>query len=199
LRIEINLIRGRPRRKKIALRLSGFRPGRFLKAPPFLPMIIGGVIVLFMLGVHIYQSHQIAVLDQDIEVALADSTALSTTIEMLKEIRLKRDDILQRIEIVRELDRKRYLFPELMDQVSTSVPDLVWLTKWAPVQPDSGSWFELQGESFSNLRIAELMTRLERSGLIEEVTLINIHEKIEEGISTLVFTLRCRYLDGSNT
>jgi type IV pilus assembly protein PilN len=197
LKIEINLASGKARRRQVNFKFSQLKPGKFIKAPPLMLVILGGSLLLCMTIMHFYQNYQIDTLDQELGVALADSAALSTTIQMLKEIRVKKEEILRRIDVVKSLDKQRTVFPKLMDQVSMAVPDLVWLTKWTPVQADTGAWFELKGESFSNLRVAEFMKKLERSSLIDEVTLLNTHEKIEEGISTMVFTLKCRFLDGS--
>jgi len=181
------------------MRLKGLRPGRFIKAPPMFFTFLAVGILLLMLILHFYQNHRIDSLDEELGIALADSAALSSTIQMLKEIREKKQEILQRIDIVKDLDGRRYVFPKLMDQVSASIPELLWLTRWVPVKSDSFPLFELQGESFSNIRISEFMTRLERTSMIDEVILLNIHEKIEEGVSTMVFTLRCRYRDKLKT
>lgn len=200
MRIEINLIRERPKRRKAGLRFKGFKPGRFIKAPPTLLIALGGAAVLLMLAVHFYQNHHIDSLDEEIQLALADSASLSTAIQMIKDINLKKEEIKQRIAVVSDLDKRRYVIPMLMDQVSTAVPELTWLTKWTPVKADSsGNIFELEGVSFSNIRIAEFMIRLQRAPLIDQVTLLNIHEKIEEGISTMVFTLRCSFMYESRT
>jgi type IV pilus assembly protein PilN len=200
LRIAINLNREKPRRRKLGLRFKDLKPGKFIKAPPILLLIVGAVTIVLMLAVHFYQGYRLDSLDEEIQIALADSASLSTTIEMLKDIREKKREMLQRIDVVKQIEEHRYLLPKLMDQVSTALPELLWLNRWNPVQGDStAGWFELQGESFSNIRVAEFMTRLERSPLIEEVVLIRIQEKIEDGISTMVFTLRCRFFNGKRT
>jgi len=202
LRIEINLNREKPRRRKLGLRLRSMKPNRFLKAPPMLLTIIGGCILLLMIVMHFYQGYRLNSLDEEIAIALADSVSLSATIEMLKDIRLKKEEMLQRIEVVKSIEKQRYVIPKLMDHISSALPDLLWMNKWTPVESETDSnegWFELQGESFSNIRVAEFMIRLEKSSLIEDVVLVNIHEKIEEGISTMVFTLRCRFVTGKKT
>lgn len=193
MRIEINLAREKPRRKKVSLKLSELRPGRFLRAPSLLPLFLAVGAFLLMIGLHFYQSHRVKILGKEIETALADSATLSETIQMLKEIRVKKEEIEKRLEVVEGIAHLRSVSPVLMDQVSTAIPELTWLTRWAPFKAETGDWFELEGVSFSNLRIADFMVRLESAPMIEEVSLINIHEKIEDTISTMVFTLRCRY------
>ena len=197
MKIEINLARGKPRRRQWDLKLRDFKPGKYLKAPPLLLSIVAGVLLLFMITMHFYQNYRMDTLDEELQIALADSTALSETIEMIKDIRLKQQEFRKKIEIVKDLETKRYITPRLMDQVSTAMPDFTWLSKWMPLNEETGNWFQLEGVSFSNIRVAELMMRLQQSPMIEEVVLITVREKIEEGISTMVFTLKCRFTEGS--
>jgi type IV pilus assembly protein PilN len=200
LRIEINLNQEKTRRRQLGLKLRDLNPARYIKAPPILLLVAGGCVLLFMIVMHFYQNYRLDSIDEEIQVALADSASLSTTIQMLKDIRLKKEEMLQRIEVVKDIEEKRYLLPRLMDHVSKSVPEMLWLNKWTPVVADStNEWLQIEGESFSNIRIAEFMITLERSSLVEDVILVNIREKIEENVSTMVFTLRCRLVNGKKT
>jgi type IV pilus assembly protein PilN len=193
VRIEINLAREKPKKKKVGAKLRELKPGKFVKAAPLLPLVLAVGVFLLMVGMHFYQSHRVESLGKDIETALADSTSLSATIQMLKDIRVKKEEIESRLKVVKGIAEKRSVSPMLMDHVSTAIPELTWLTKWVPFRAETGEWVELEGVSFSNLRIADFMVRLETAPMIEEVTLINIHEKVEDGISTMVFTLKFRY------
>lgn len=202
MRIEINLNKEKQRRRSLGLSLKHIRPGRFIKAPPMLLTILGGCVLVFMIVMHFYQNYRLDSLGDEIEFALADSTALSTTIQVLKDIRLKKQEMLQRIEVVKTIEEQRYALPKLMDHVSNALPEFLWMNRWMPVESENdstGAWFELQGESFSNIRVAEFMINLKKSPLIEDVILIKINEKIDGGISTMVFTLRCRFADGKKT
>lgn len=197
MKIEINLARGRPRQRQWGPKLRDFKPGKYVKAPPLILIIVAGVLLLLMIAMHFYQNYRVETLDEEIQVALADSAALSETIQMIKDIRMKQQEFRAKIEIVKQLEQKRYILPKLMDQVSSAMPALTWLTKWVPLNQEPGNWFQLEGVSFSNLRVAELMMRLQSMQMIDEIVLINIHEKIDEGVSTMMFTVKCRFSDGS--
>jgi hypothetical protein len=151
-----------------------------------------------MVGLHFYQTHRVSALGEELDVALADSASLSETIQMLRDIRVKKEEIENKLRAVRGIAEGRSVAPMLMNIVSTAIPDLTWLTRWMPFKAETGEWFEIEGVSFSNIRIADFMVRLGATPMIEEVILINIHERIEDGISTMVFTIRCRYVRESS-
>ncbi len=197
MKIEINLARGRPRQRRWGLKLKDFKPGKYIKAPPLILMIVAGVLLLFMITMHFYQNYRIDTLDEELQVALADSAALSETIQMIRDIRAKQQEFRAKIDIVKRLETKRFVLPRLMDQVSSAMPGFTWLTRWVPLNEENGNWFQLEGVSFSNIRIAELMMRLQAMQMIDEIILVNIHEKIEDGVSTMVFTMKCRFTENS--
>ncbi|HEX2202108.1 MAG TPA: PilN domain-containing protein [Longimicrobium sp.] len=68
-----------------------------------------------------------------VERAEADSARLARTIALMESLEGRRDTIEQKIEVIRQVDTRRYVWPHLMDEVSRAVPPYTWLTRIAAV------------------------------------------------------------------
>jgi len=94
--------------------------------------------------------------------------------------------------VVQDLGRLRYGPVEVVDHLADQVPEYLWLTKVSQSTPED---LAVEGMSFSNLMIAELMTRMEQSDLFENVTLV-VAEKAkgvsDAGQPVLSFMLNAR-------
>lgn len=192
--LKINLYPGPPRRKLF--------DGRFPRVDISFPSgdrvvmaLIAGVVLLVILGIGSWMMKQreIGRLNDEIRVAVADSTRYAGSIRLISDIREREGWIRERIEIISRIDGHRYLWPRLMAAINDALPPVTWLTSIETLQPFPGLTFRIDGISFSNIKVADYMRRLSRIPDMKEVRLITTREHEIEDIGTMAFSLECRY------
>jgi Tfp pilus assembly protein PilN len=142
--IEINLLpSGTTRRPAAAAaRRSGGGGGPSLPSLGADPRVAGlaGVGVLLLLGgaYWFWNSGQTRDdLAAQVEAAAADSVRLERTIALMKTLDTRRDTIDQKMDVIRQVDTRRYVWPHVMDEVSRATPPYMWLTKLAAVEDEA--------------------------------------------------------------
>ena len=91
-----------------------------------------------------------------------------------------------RISLIKRLESSRYVRVQMMDEVSRTLPDHVWLSA---VRETSPGRVQLEGTTFSNLMVADFMQRLEDSPLFEGVDLSISQKGTMEDRDVIRFTL----------
>ena len=93
---------------------------------------LGGAALLFVvlavLGWWRTGSAQTA-LEERLTTATRDSAALARTISLMSQLEARRDTIKRKIDVIRAVDGRRYIWPHLLDEISRSVPQYTWLSK----------------------------------------------------------------------
>jgi Tfp pilus assembly protein PilN len=192
--LKINLFPG-PRRKRI---FKGFVPKfgfslSFKDRSIILPSILVGIVFILAISSYFVKRHKINQLEDEIQVAVADSIRYAESIRLINDIKEREGWIRERIEIISRVDQNRYLWSKLLAGVNDALPSVTWLTRLETISPFPNLIFRVDGISFSNIEVANYMRRLERFRFIDEVRLISTKEfKIDE-ISTMAFALECYY------
>jgi type IV pilus assembly protein PilN len=184
--IQINLLPKEERieEPKLALKMPRARvwvPATFL------------LVVLLPLGaMYAMQRSRIASLRADIAQAEVELRGLRPQVERINRLTAEREQLNLRLSIIQGLSRDRYTGVELMDHLSDQVPDYLWLTRAAETGPGQ---ITVEGLAFSNLMVAELMSRMERSELFDGVAL-TVAERAKTNASSerplLSFTVTAR-------
>ncbi len=184
--IQVNLLpkEDRPPEPRLTMQLPR---GRVL-----IPLIIGGLVLIPVMGIYAIQQARIASLKADISHAEVEMRRLKPQIDRINQLVSRREALNLRLSVIQGLTRERYLPVQSIDRLAYQVPDYVWLTRVAHAGPGH---IQVEGAAFSNLMIAELMSRLEGSDLFEGVTLVEAR-KGREGLGgdrpALEFTLTAR-------
>ena len=199
--IEINLAPGsagaRSRRKAV----SGLKM-------PALPAVKGDVrvvagvaaailvLVLAFVGYWRMGAHR-STLEARIQQEVTDSIGFASTIDLVRTVQARQDTVRQKIEIIRSVDTRRYVWPHLMDEISLAVPAYVWLNEIGSSEvADSlaaGPAFTIQGSSGSTQSLTSFMKNLEASPFIDQVTLVTSEQEVLEGRTLQRFSLEARY------
>lgn len=131
--IEINLLPGGAARRPAG-------GGKSL-ALPSMPKLGGGnpvlagagaaAVLVTLGGAYLFWSSGARVTELEAQVAqeVADSTRLAGTIALVGQLEARQDTIEQKIDVIRGVDERRYVWPHLMDEISRSLPPYTWLTK----------------------------------------------------------------------
>jgi Tfp pilus assembly protein PilN len=127
--IEINLLpSGGPRRP------AGKREraaGPAMGADPRVAALALAALLVLALGGFAFwrQGAHRADLDAQIERERQDSVRLARTIALMKSLESRRDTIEQKMQVIRSVDGRRYVWPHLLDEISRAVPPFTWLTR----------------------------------------------------------------------
>lgn len=64
-----------------------------------------------------------------VDQAVSDSTRLARTISLMQQMDSRRDTMERKIDAIRSVDGRRYIWPHLLDEISRAVPQYTWLVK----------------------------------------------------------------------
>lgn len=225
--IEINLLPGgaarRPAAGKSPLRMPAGMPS-FGGNPYVMGAGAVGVAVTLLLGFLYWNTSRThASLTADIEREVADSTRLANTIRLVETMDAQKDTIEQKIDVIRGVDERRYVWPHVLDEVSRAVPPYTWLTKVAVLEDESppapaapvsaadsaaaaaadsasapepefvGPSFSIEGNTGTTQALTRFMKNLEASPMVREVQLITSEQTVQDGRTFTKFTLEARY------
>jgi Tfp pilus assembly protein PilN len=137
--IEINLLPGGAQKRPTAAR----RPGAGVALPrlggdPRVAGLGGAAVLLLALCTFWFwtSGQKIASLEAQVTREVQDSVRLERSIVLMKTLDTRKDTIDQKIEVIREVDVRRYVWPHLMDEVSRATPPFMWLTKMAVLEDE---------------------------------------------------------------
>ncbi len=133
--IEINLLPGASKKAKrgggprldfpsVRSGLSDRFKDRWLTAA-----VICAVVGLSAVGVMYFtQSSQTRRLADAEQKGLADSTRYASVLKERTRLQAKRDTLLRQLNIIRAIDGDRFLWPHVLEEVSSALPPYTWLT-----------------------------------------------------------------------
>jgi Tfp pilus assembly protein PilN len=159
---------------------------------------LGGVLLLVAGGFLIWNTGQQQVrLENELRGEAADSARFATTIELVQALRERQDTVAQKIGVIREVDQRRYVWPHLLDEISSSVPTFTWLTEIRSTETRDSTGtrlsFTVQGNAGSTPALTRFMKNLEASPFVRDVTLVTSEQAEEQGRVVHRFALEARY------
>jgi type IV pilus assembly protein PilN len=158
--IRINLLPEEDRAKKKELHL-----------PEMSTVYLIAAVVIFIAAIMVtgsIQRHKVRDLETRIEVAKEESRKLAPQLAKIKQITREREEVNRRLSLITSLDRHRYYRVKLLNDISFKLPANCWLTDISEQSPNN---FTINGITFSNFTVADMMTNLERSSLVTGVDL----------------------------
>jgi type IV pilus assembly protein PilN len=105
-------------------------------------------------------------------------------IKKVEELEAKRESLRLKIEVIEELKRNQRGPVKIMDEVSRALPELVWLTKLTL----KGNELVLEGTAMDENAVANYIANLDASPFFEEPELKNLSRSRGD---TFNFSLRC--------
>jgi Tfp pilus assembly protein PilN len=159
--IRINLL---PREER-QVRRNIVLPKLGALMPVFVLLLVAGLFAAFSL----IQAMQVGRLKTDIARAQQEAEKLRPQIEMINELTQKRAELTRRLDVIATLDKNRLWRVKLVDELSRCVPEHLWMNNYEETAADQ---VKIEGVTFSNLLVADLMSRLEASPLYGNVDLV---------------------------
>jgi type IV pilus assembly protein PilN len=107
------------------------------------------------------QSTQI---DQDIAAAQQEVTRLQSILSEVKQFEGRQTQLQQRVALIQQLRRGQSVPVQLLDHVSRSIPDALWLTSFE----GSGATVTIEGRSTTLIALSDFVGNLGTSALIKK-------------------------------
>lgn len=107
----------------------------------------------------------------------------------LKEFEQSRRELETKIDVIWEKKSAQAGPVHLLDGVSRSLPDRVWLSSLE----ENPKWVAVRGFAYTNVDVAQFMANLEASDYFSDVQLVQSVQGDVEGHKVMDFTLKFKY------
>jgi len=145
--IEINLLPGKKRAAKGAGMKLSMPDFRAIIAQVKDPWLIGAVVAWVIVGgggalLFITDAARLARADQRLEAVRTEKRRYDIVIAQKRQAEKVRDSLLYEINVIRNIDADRYIWPHVLDQATKALPPYTWITRVGYVglviQPGTG-------------------------------------------------------------
>ncbi|HUU29915.1 MAG TPA: PilN domain-containing protein [archaeon] len=181
----------KPTKKKAALGLKlklefKFDPYMVFPAAAAILAVVLIVGSFFWLG---YQEKTIKGQRNKMQVELNMLGQINQRIDNLKAQTL---NVKNRMEVILKVDQNRFLWPRILDELSTAMPQYSWLESISEVEPFPQLVLRIEGTTMSNLLLSRLLENLENCKILTDIKLISSTEKIYgSNLNTSYFVVEC--------
>src|SRR5829696_8340248 len=218
--IEINLLPGSGKKSKKSggggpkLNLgSSFANLKSRIRDPFLiaALVSAAVAAVALGGLYTTQEARSARLDEELQKSVQDSTRYASVLREREKAEAKRDTVLRSLNMIRAIDDDRYIWPHVMDEVSSALPPYTWIvslgftgagqatspiatvlasepTRWSGRRRKAPSQVvrdtvrvRLVGNTVDIQALTRFMKQLEVSPLLENVSLVSSQRANDNG------------------
>lgn len=144
----------------------------YLGAKAVVPIMGVSAVLLGMTIVHLSQQNRISALEAKLEAIRSETDLYRDKIAVVEDLTVKRADVSERIDVIRELDRNRFARVEVLEMLARRLPSLTWLTEVKESPTPGGAGIHISGVTSSNTKVAEFMTALLQESRVKGVDLL---------------------------
>jgi type IV pilus assembly protein PilN len=135
-------------------------------------------------------------LDQELTQARADEARLAPVLKQVEEFEARQKQLQQRVKLIEQLRQDQAVPVHLLDKVSRSLPDRLWLTDFKEGPEASVT---LDGMTSTLTSLADFIGNLENSGyFVRPVEIITSEEQRgatgQNGVTLIRFSMRAQFL-----
>ncbi len=162
----------------IRINLLGVERKQARKAPSFdigqrLTVACSLIIVVALLGIGYWYwtlSETSARVDREIAAANTEAARLRSLLTEVQEFEARRAQLTQRVQLIEQLRGGQSVPVQLLDHVSRSLPDMLWLTSMA----QTGADLTIQGRSTTLIALSDFVGNLGNNPLlIKPIEIVN--------------------------
>jgi len=178
--IRINLLAFRAARKRESVRKQF--------SIYFLTVIL---LLVLMPLIYLTLNNKLSGLKQEEKRLRGELASYAKISREIARIKSKTNEIKKRLDIIRELEKQRLGPLRLLEEIALAIPiDRLWLRSIA----ENGGVLRLEGNAMDNDTVADFMTNLEKTQLIESVDLksTKLQNFPAQKIDVANFTLTCK-------
>lgn len=156
------------------------------------------LVLLGVMGLYLPRARQTRELEPKLEAAKRDSVRYSSILTRKAQLERRRDSVLAEMQVIRDIDRDRYIWPHILDAVTKALPPYLWLDEVASSRGGEGSdsgtaTLTLQGKTADPQALTRFMRNLEESPFIEGVQIVSSALVAEQGHDVTSFSLTAHY------
>lgn len=177
--IRINLLPGRAARKRWRLIQDMLVWAAIAVGLPFLVLSAYAVLL----------GRQVGALEVEKSQLEQHAEALKVTVKAVKDLEANNQTYLQKQQVIEDLRGEQDFLVRLLDEVSRSVPQRVWLLGLTQTPQQ----LEIEGRAASNADLVEFIGNLETISSVEEVELLESRKASAGAVSAYQFKLRCQF------
>lgn len=152
----------------------------------FVPVLIAVVAIGACVGTFVVQQNNMERLQRQIAEAREETQALAPQIARIRALQREREQLDSRLDAITSLDEERYLRVHLMSEIARRMPENCWLTR---VQELSPGQVQIEGTTFSNFVVADLLRDLDSSDYYQSLELVKIERGKIKDVTVLNFTI----------
>jgi len=200
--IEINLLPGAKKRggKGGGFQLPDLKSlAASVKDPWLIACVVGWLLVAGAIGLfYLPRKAKIRGLEPQLAAAHREATRLEAVLRTKGEAEAKRDSLLAQINVIRNIDRERYIWPHIMDAVTQALPPYTWLdgmTNQASAGDSTtgGVGFQLTGKSADIQAVTRFVRNLEESAFLQNATAVSTAVVREQQHDVFTFVINVAY------
>lgn len=137
-------------------------------------------------------------LEARLEAASADSAKFAEIRAASDSLAERFREIGERVALVERLDRNRFAWPHMLDEISRALPPFAWLISVRQLSPPPALAVELQGVAANPLAITQFVHSLDAADHIADVKILGSQQQgLDPGdISRHAFTLILEFAGG---
>ena len=200
--IEINLLPGAKRKrggKGFQFALPNVQALAGLAKDPWLIACIvsWALVALLVAPLFLRSRSQVAALAPRLEAAQREETRYRALVTRKRQFEAIRDSLISQIDIIKGIDKDRYVWPHVLDAVAKALPPYTWLDNLESRggETDSGGVpsFQITGKAVDPQAFTRFMRNLEESAFIEGVAPVSTGIVRDQGRDVTTFVISARY------
>jgi len=136
----------------------------------------------------VHQSRTTTTLRDAVQEATAEQARLKPQIDQIHRLNQQTRELNHRIGVVAKLDEASTYYVQVLDEMSQILPRHIWLSRFEEDDRRPGVAV-IEGFTFTNLYVADLMVRLSKLDYFTDVVLVDIEQEAVEGRDVLNFEI----------
>jgi Tfp pilus assembly protein PilN len=200
--IEINLLPGAKRKRggkgmKLALPDMKALLGS-VKDPWLIACIVSWVLALGVVTpLWIKGRGQVAALEPRLAAAQREQRRYAALVVRKTQFERARDSLIAEIDVIKNIDKDRYVWPHVLDAVAKALPPYTWLdnlqSRAAEGDTSGAPSFQISGKTVDMQAFTRFLRNLEESPFIEAVAPVSTGLVSEKGRDVTTFVINARY------
>jgi len=161
------------------------REKKKLQLGPLIFIVLAVAIVV----IYMMQKKELNQEEELLAQAQAQKNQLQDVLSKLDQLEQQKNILDRKISLIQELQSQQIVAVTIMDVLSKTLPEWVWLTE---VSYRNQS-IQIKGKGLSNTLIADYMTNLKNDPNIAEISLINTNQRTVRNDQYVEFAMSARY------
>jgi len=161
------------------------REKKKLQIGPFIFIVLAAAIV----ALYLIQKKELNQEEELLRQAQAQKNQLQDVLSKLEQLEQQKSLLDRKISLIQQLQSQQVVAVTIMDVLSKSIPEWVWLTEVSY----RNQAIQIRGKGLSNTLIADYMTNLKNNPNIAEISLISTNQRTVRNDQYVEFAMSARY------